>query len=420
MRFSSVEGCERACPGCKACDELRKKLAGGKPKPTEDVATQSEVQPTPSDEPGDVASTYHEESGEITSQAAEEKAELQRELARKEEIARNFREEQIRKAEERAMAREREEAARADAIRKAELEHDRRLIEEAKARLEKDKQISLQVARAAKDQAIRDSLTMAAIAQQAKEEIKRENTKTGLELAQLLQMAAVTMQAATAMNSLEGTNSAPIAQTFDPTQPVAPKAALAGRSPASLGDKKATISSKSDDPTEAEGANAEDEKSLKDKETLAKIKAEVEAAEKRKKILGMRLKKSLRDKLNDKLAKEQGAAAVDAEGLFDGSLRQGMAIANDSDQAEESAAKNGAMSASSVFRAVNQAVSDGFSLGGAETDREVGQIVADAERDLSSEEMSSGVLGRESPSLFQRVHSVHQACARQKCVVTLK
>jgi hypothetical protein len=191
---------------------------------------------------------------------------------------------------------------------------------------------------------------------------------------------------------------------------VAPKAALAGRSPASLGDKEGTISTQTDDPALAEGENGKKELSAKDKETLAKIKTEVEAAEKRKKIQAMRLKQKLREKAN-----AQGKGAVDTDELFGGSLNQDIASA-ESDKTEETAAKESAMSASSVY----QAVKEGFSLAGSETDREVGQIVSEAQRDLSSEEMSAGVLGRESPSLFARVHSVHQACQRQKCVLSLK
>lgn len=228
-------------------------------------------------------------------------------------------------------------------------------------------------------------------------------------------MAATTMQAATAMNSLDS-NSSPSQnkQNIDLTAPVAPKAALAGRKPASLGDKEGSVSEKSEDPALAEGGKAAEEKSAKDKETIAKVKAEVEAAEKRKKIQAMRLKQKLRDK-----ASAQGKGNVDTDELFGGSLRQGqqeMEAAEGGGQAEESAAKESAMSAPSVY----QAVKEGFSLAGAETDREVGQIVAEAERDLSSEDMSAGVLGRESPSLFVRVHAVHEACQRQKCVFSLR
>lgn len=287
-----------------------------------------------------------------------------------------------------------------------------RALREAQLALDRNKNIPRKTLDDVNDPAIREKLINAIAAQELNKRLEDEKKKTELTLSQLLQMAAVTMQAATAMNSVEGTSPAQNSQTFDPTKAVAPKAALAGRSPASLGDKKNTISAKSDEPDQAaEGETSKKELSAKDKETLAKIKAEVEAAQKRKKIQALRQKLKLRERAN-----AQGKGAVDTDELFGGSLNQDMETAEASDQIEEAAAKSSGMSASSVY----QAVKEGFSLAGSDTDREVGQIVSEAERDLSSEDMSAGVLGRESPSLFARVHSVHQACQRQKCVLANK
>lgn len=362
---------------------------------------------TPTDEVAKVPATTHEEHGENAQRAAEEEARRQAQFDRDAREADRVAQQKLREAE--ALAQKRAEESRL-AQERAAAEHDRKLIEELKARLKKEEEISLALAEQAKNKEIREKLMAASIVKDAGNELEREKEKAGLNLAQLLQMAAITMQAATAMNSMEGTSPSPSTQTFDPTQPVAPKAALAGRSPASLGDKKNTISQKSDDPELANGEQSKDEKSIKDKETLAKIKAEVEAAEKRKKIYGMRLKKKLRDRLN---AQNKGAGSVDTDELFGGSLHQGMESADANDQTEESAAKDSALAAPSIY----QAVREGFSLAGTETDREVGDIVAEAQRDLSSEDMSAGVLGRESPSLFVRVHAVHQACQRDKCVL---
>lgn len=298
---------------------------------------------------------------------------------------------------------------------KAGFDHDRPLVARARNAVEEERIFPRKEAVTAINPEVRNNLLLVSKATEVKQTLSEEKKRTDFELSQLLQMAATTLQAATAMNSLDS-NSSPSQnkQNIDLTAPVAPKAALASRKPASLGDKEGSVSEKSEDPALADGGKAAEEKSAKDKETIAKVKAEVEAAEKRKKIQAMRLKQKLRDKAN-----AQGKGNVDTDELFGGSLRQGqqeMESAEGGGQAEESAAKESAMSAPSVY----QAVKEGFSLAGAETDREVGQIVAEAERDLSSEEMSAGVLGRESPSLFVRVHAVHEVCQRQKCVFAIK
>jgi hypothetical protein len=358
----------------------------------------------------DTHSTVHAEAGAEAQEAARLEAARQARLAEEERQAKLLAEKKVREAESKARAAAAEAARRQRAEESAAAEHDRRLVERLKAQMKKDQSIPLNDAKSAKNEEVRDSLVLASLAKSSEGEISQEKKEASLNLAQLLQMAAITMQAATNLNSVEGTSPSQNLQTFDPTRPVAPKAALAGRSPASLGDKEGTISTQTDDPALAEGENGKKELSAKDKETLAKIKTEVEAAEKRKKIQAMRLKQKLREKAN-----AQGKGAVDTDELFGGSLNQDIASA-ESDKTEETAAKESAMSASSVY----QAVKEGFSLAGSETDREVGQIVSEAQRDLSSEEMSAGVLGRESPSLFARVHSVHQACQRQKCVLSLK
>jgi hypothetical protein len=302
---------------------------------------------------------------------------------------------------EAAEQRAREIEAKNEADQKAELDRQKRLIEQAKAATKRGKSIPVDVVKEATDKDIQHNLMVAAIAQDFNLEFEEKRKKAALNLAQLAKMAGIALQAGAAMTSLSQT----------PSGISAPSSNLTALAPSEKG--KSQITSKSDDDVDATDAKA-DPNQLDD-ETIQKIKIAVADAEKRKEIYSK--KHGLRDKLREQMAAKAKRGLASTEGVDTDSLFGGNLNAYQEEAAQAEPASPTAKEDESFGYNAFQAMKAGFGLAGEETDREVDRMVAEAEGTLGSPNAKAGILGTESMSLFQRVKLAHDNCVREKCVL---
>ncbi|HEY8279085.1 MAG TPA: hypothetical protein VIH99_05650 [Bdellovibrionota bacterium] len=303
----------------------------------------------------------------------------------------------------------------------AEINHDLQIVEYALNQREKSKPISKKVVGTAYDPGARTDLLIAAGAQQMRRYLEQEDARLTQTLAALTNMAALTSQRLTALDSVpaEGGNAAN----------------LAGRAPSATGGGPTISSTKFGDLADARkrgdglnkdevlgnnsgpGAHSKDTSELTDK-SLAGM-----SAEDKTKLLATAKNAVLREKLRRQLARagagdssgkkdpRKSADSVDAGDHFAGNLpTEGLTQAN----VGTNEGTSGNMASQIANSMLDSAKSD-FHLAGSETESAVKQIISDHESAAGSQ-ADPAILGTDSLSLFERVKSAHKNCMQRACV----
>lgn len=281
---------------------------------------------------------------------------------------------------------------------------DKDIVFRTRDLLEDNKPIPTSLVRQVHDPEVREDLEVVAVLQDEKKVLEKENKNHLAQIAQLLAMAATNLRHSQDLGSIS-----------ESAATGAPKGGIGDQSANAAALQSSTLGDKTDISEEAaaaELAEAEGEKGdvSKATEAKAKIREAIEAAAKRKKSLALRNR--LREKVNGKKGDAEGT-----ENLFDGKLTP---------ESNEVLAKGGSSSAEArdtdkrfggapVLKAM-EAMQSGFKMSGAETDAEVNRMLAEAERELSPQEIQAGILGVETISLFERVKLAHNNCLKDKCV----
>ncbi|MCO5142585.1 MAG: hypothetical protein M9962_05805 [Oligoflexia bacterium] len=250
------------------------------------------------------------------------------------------------------------------------------------------------------DEKLRKQMELQILAIRAEEEQRRNKTKYLADLAQLSQMAATAFQRASDMQSLPQSAVQGLNTNGEQKK-------LADSSGFSKEKNEGDISDK--EIRETTSLESQDSEKLSD-EDKKKFKTALEEAQRQKNLMAIR--KSLRSKLKDAMAKDKTTHADDPATAFQRELLD--------DYAERSLASldpektKAEFENSPVFSAMQEAQ---FGMSYPETEAEVKQMLNDLDSELGlSSAIKSGILGINSKSLFERIREVHKHCMQSGCV----
>lgn len=269
---------------------------------------------------------------------------------------------------------------------RAAFQRDSALVKQARTSFKNDETFSHVLAAKATDPGIRRELTVAAAANELKLGSEMEGFRLAQQELKLREIAETNAARAAKLSSVKATAAEKkIATEEDSTKP-------------KLAAKKEEVASTKGESSKAAEVDIDSNSSIDaplvdpvtGKKLTAKERAEYAA-----------LRKRLKDKGSKALKPEEEALKA-----FGGDLEEGRHVGNEKEVAVEN---------SPILAAAGEA----FTLAGAETEAEVKRLRAEAERLQAESDAQQGILGAESPSLFERVHEAHNACLRRKCVNTV-